>query len=156
MSLTVVEKLTPVLQQVRSELAYFDRHREEHERDRMVRHLALVGHSESQIAVAVGVSDRTVARIKHLGLESERPTLPTSAVTDERAEQLERTAALVSHLAFLLRDEDPNLLWGFLSRLDRGQLQELAVVALAAIPIDATTDELFAWVNALPAAIEDR
>jgi hypothetical protein len=52
-------------------------------------------------------------------------------------------------LACRLRDEDPQLVWEALELLDRSDLQELAVTALAALPVDSEISELFGWVEGL-------
>lgn len=121
-------------------------------RHRTVRRMADTGMSSTEIAAACGITRRAVDRLRAKDEPPGRPTLPDSRVTDERAAELEDTAHLVTHLAFLLRDEDPNLTWGALCRLSRRQLQEFAVVALAAIPVEETEEDLYRWVTALPAA----
>ncbi|OBJ65951.1 hypothetical protein [Mycobacterium asiaticum] len=146
-----VELRHPVIGESRRELARYDRHREIREQHERVRHLALVGCSEVDSADRLGVCDRTIHRIRHRAEPDDyRPPLPEP--TDERAEQLEGTAELALHLSFLLRDEDPNLVWEVLGRLDRRRLQELTVIALAAIPLDMSRDELYSWVEQLSGA----
>lgn len=148
-----VERRHPIIGQCRSELALFDRHRDAREQHEQVRHLALVGESEVSTAVVVGVTDRTVHRIRHReSADDYRPPLPEPDVSDERIAQLEGAAELALHLALLLRDEDPNLVWAVLSRLSRRQIQEMLVIALATVRPDATAAELFGWVEDLPAA----
>ncbi len=148
-----VEVRNPLIGQARSILGLYDRHRDERELHSQVRHLALVGRSEVSSSAIVGVCDRTVHRMRHREPpEDYRPPLPDPEVSEERAAELEATAELALHLAFLIRDEDPNLLWEFLSRLDRRRLQELAVITLAAVPVDAALSDLYSWVADLPAA----
>lgn len=151
-----VERRHPIIGQCRSELALFDRHRDAREQHEQVRHLALVGESEVSTSVVVGVTDRTVHRIRHREpADDYRPPLPEPDVSDERIAELEGAAELALHLALLLRDEDPNLVWAILSRLSRRQLQEMLVIALATVRPDATAAELFDWVEDLPAARQE-
>lgn len=151
--LPAVEIRNPIIGKCRNELGLYDRHRDARERHEQARHLALVGQSEVSTAAVLGVCDRTVHRIRHREAPADyRPPLPNPDVSDERAAQLEGTAELALHLACLIREEDPNLVWSVLSRLPRRQLQELLVVTLSAVPVSATAAELFAWVEGLPAA----
>ncbi|OBK22528.1 hypothetical protein [Mycobacterium asiaticum] len=143
----------PALRGARNALRHFDTDRDLHERRDRVHHLTRIGLSDDQIAARLDITDRTVVRHRGKPPAPQRPRLYDGArVTDERARQLEDTADFALHLATVLRDEDPTVVWGSLCRLDRRQLQELAAVALAAIPVDMTRDELLAWVNQLPAA----
>lgn len=145
----------PAIAASRTELALYDRHRDSREQHLRARHLASVGTSDAEAAAILGVCDRTVHRIRHRETPApHRPPLPDpTTVSDARATELEDTAQLALNLACLLREEDPNLVWGALSRLTRPQLQELTVIALAAVPIDGwSASELFAWVHNLPAA----
>lgn len=119
-----------------------------------VHSLTRAGYSQTEIAEQTGLSSRHVAR---LATKPELPDLPTTdyTATDERVEDLEAGATLAVHLVGLLRDEDPALTWSTLSRLSRWDLQQLAVIALAMVPIDRTPGELFEWVLDLPAAGEE-
>lgn len=147
------ERYNPALRAVRQHLAHYDRNRDDLDQERRVRHLALVGASEVETAAVTGISASAIGRIRNREPEPDRPGLPDSRVTDARAAELEDTADLALHLAMLLREEDPNLAWGTLSQLSRRQLQELTVVALAAIPInELSSRKLLAWVTDLPAA----
>ena len=139
----------------RRELAHYDRTRETREQHFRVRHLASVGNSDAETAVMLGICDRTMHRIRHREPPApHRPALPHPD-DDARAAELDDTAQFVLNLACLLHEEDPNLVWGALSRLTRRQLQELAVVALAAIPINGwSATELFDWIHNLPAAAQ--
>lgn len=61
-------------------------------------------------------------------------------------------AHLVTDLACQLRDEDPDLVWQYLTALPADELQRMMVVALAAIPVDRSVGDLYGWVCALPIA----
>lgn len=61
-------------------------------------------------------------------------------------------AKLVANLASQVQDFDPAIVWSYLTALPGSELQRLMMVALAAIPLDKTVDEMFSWVTALPAA----
>lgn len=146
----------PALRGARRELARFDSNRDRYERRDRVHHLTRIGMSADEIAPIIGVTDRTVDRHRAKPATPQRPRLyDGAAVSDERAEDLEDGADLTLHLAAVLREEDPCLVWSTLTRLSRRKLQELAVIALAAIPVDMTQAELLAWVNALPAAMAE-
>lgn len=143
----------PALRGARNALRPYDTDRDLHERRDRVHHLTRIGKSADEIAEIIGITDRTVNRHRAKPPAPQRPRLYDGArVTEERAQQLEDTADFALHLATVLRDEDPTVVWGSLCRLDRRQLQELAAIALAAIDVDMTRDELLAWVNQLPAA----
>jgi hypothetical protein len=64
-----------------------------------------------------------------------------------RSERLERTADAALDLACRLRDEDPQLVFRSIELLDRQALQELAMVLLAAVPVDRSKDQIFGWVE---------
>lgn len=61
-------------------------------------------------------------------------------------------AHLVSKLAWRIKDEDPQRVWNYLTVLSSEELQRLLVLALAAVPVDQTVEEMFGWVCDLPAA----
>jgi hypothetical protein len=146
-------ELHPTLKAARRELEHFDAHRELYERRQRVHHLTRIGMSADEIATAIGVGGRTVARHRDRPAPPQRPLLyDGAAVTDERAQQLEDAADLALHLAAVLREEDPTVVWGALSRLNYRQVREIAVIALAAIPVEMTQAQLLAWVMDLPAA----
>lgn len=63
-------------------------------------------------------------------------------------------ARLVADLAVQLQDADPNTVWQYLTALPGAELQRIAMLALAAIPVDRTLNEIWAWVTELPAAKE--
>jgi hypothetical protein len=61
-------------------------------------------------------------------------------------------AHIVANLAAGVQDEDPTVVWDYLTALPANELQRLMMLALAAIPIDQTVAEMFAWVTELPNA----
>lgn len=144
-----------VLESARSELAYFDSNRDRLQRREHIHHLTRIGMSSNEIAAATGVVQRSVVRERSRPPVPHRPLLYDGAsVSQERADQLVEVADLALDLAATLRDEDPCLVWGALARLGERRLRELAVIAIAAIPVDSTRDELLSWVLDLPAARE--
>jgi hypothetical protein len=70
----------------------------------------------------------------------------------DRPDEYEHRADLVADLAWQVQDADPHQVWDYLTGIDQGELQRLLMVALAVVPVDATVDETFAWVNDLPVA----
>ncbi|MGV8064598.1 DUF7368 family protein [Mycobacterium kansasii] len=142
-----------LLRASRMELAHFDTNRELYERRDKVHQLTRLGLSAEEISREIGLSGRNVERHRVKPPAPQRPHLyDASGVSDERARQLEQTAVLVLQLAAVLRDEDPALVWGSLIRLGERRLREFAVIALAAIPVDMSRDQLLSWVLDLPAA----
>ena len=112
--------------------------------------LTAAGVSSKNIAVLTGLSDRHVVRIRNGHMVAQTP--PTRYEFDrseERATHLEKVARSAMDLACRLRDEDPQLVWEALELLGRNDLQELAVTALAALPVDSEISELFGWVEGL-------
>jgi hypothetical protein len=70
----------------------------------------------------------------------------------DRAAQLVKTARTVLNLAEQIRDDDPSLVWKYLSSLGRDRLQTLAAVALTAVPPGNSLETAYRWVMDLPAA----
>jgi hypothetical protein len=64
----------------------------------------------------------------------------------------EDRAKLVTDLAQQLQDYDPGTVYEYLTALPAAEVQRLLMVALAAIPLDVTLNELFRWVRQLPVA----
>lgn len=126
----------------------FDRHRDRERLRRKVTHLDKAGHSSAEIAVNVGMDASQVRRITRGAVDPTHRPDPVNPpdMSDGHCRQLERTADMVLELACRLRDEDPQIIWDTLRNLGRGDLQELAVIALAAIPVDKPKTEVFAWV----------
>lgn len=63
-----------------------------------------------------------------------------------------RRAHIVAELAGMQRDYDPATVWDYATAVDACELQRLLMVALAAIDVEKTVDELWGWVAGLPAA----
>lgn len=61
-------------------------------------------------------------------------------------------AHLVAGLAWRVRDEDPQQVWNYLTVLPAEEVQRLLILALAAVTVDQTVEDMFAWVCDLPAA----
>jgi len=122
-----------------------------------VRRLAATGLEQKNIAASVGVTAGQVRRIlSGQAPEPKAVSIPAYDLSDRHAKQLEHTADIALGLACRLRDEHPQLTWDALNNLDHVDLMKLAVILLAAIPIDRTKSELFAWVYDLPAATENK
>ena len=63
-------------------------------------------------------------------------------------------AHLIGDLATQIRDVDPALVWTYVQHIPADELRRLLMLTLAAIPVDQTVEEMFAWVCELPAAKE--
>lgn len=66
----------------------------------------------------------------------------------------ELRAKLVADLAEQVQDADPQVVWTYLTALSAVEVQRLLVIALAAVPVDQTVGQMFAWVSSLPVANE--
>jgi hypothetical protein len=64
----------------------------------------------------------------------------------------ERRAHTVLDLAQQVQDEDPAVVWTVLTATPADELQRLLMFALAAIPMDRSIDDIYAWVRELPVA----
>ena len=112
--------------------------------------LSDAGVSATNIAVLTGLSDRHIVRIRNGHVAQQTPPRRYRFDhSDARADHLEKVARDVTDLACRLRDEDPQLVWETLELLDRNALQELTVVALAAMPVDSEMRGVFKWVEEL-------
>lgn len=128
----------------------FDKHRDRDVLRRTVTELDIRGHTANEIAVHVGLLQGQVTNILRGRIADHRPApVNPPDLSDEHCTHLERTADAALKLACRLRDEDPQLTWDALSALNRRDLQKLAVVLLAAVPIDQPKNEIFAWVYQL-------
>ncbi|MEX3655284.1 hypothetical protein ABFW14_08425 [Mycolicibacterium fortuitum] len=74
---------------------------------------------------------------------------PITGTTDA---DYESRAHLIGNLATRIQDEDPHVVWEYLTALPAAELQRMLMVALAAIPVDQSIREMFGWVCELPAA----
>ena len=109
----------------------------------------------ADIADKLDLSITHVRRIKNGQFEVSTPQpVARPDLSDEHCWQLEGTVDTALELACRLRDEDPQIVWDALSALDRRELQEFAVIALAGLPIDHTKQQLFGWVYDLAAGNE--
>ena len=59
-------------------------------------------------------------------------------------------ADVLADLACQVQDQDPHIVWQYLTCLPAGELQRLLMFALAALPVDRTLDEMWGWVKDLP------
>lgn len=73
-------------------------------------------------------------------------------VTGHGERDYENRAVIVADLAWQVQDEDPRRVWHYLTSLPGNELQQLMMLALAAIPTDRHVEELWAWVAELPVA----
>jgi len=141
-------RLLPVRQAVSTaekDYRKFDSHRERNDIIDEVHRLTNAGVSAVAIAGIVGMSDRQVQRLRTVEPVPKRWYRYDRS--EIRSERLERTADAALDLACRLRDEDPQLVFRSIELLDRQALQELAMVLLAAVPIDRCKDQIFGWVE---------
>jgi len=61
-------------------------------------------------------------------------------------------AVMVANLAAQVRDEDPALVWDFLTALPGDELQRLMMIALAGLDTSKRVSEIWDWITELPAA----
>lgn len=97
---------------------------------------------------------READRLREAGVSDEAVSVLTGLTplqrykfdaSPRRQRDLEAIARQAMNLAVMLRDEDPQLVWDCLCRLDEHQVRELAAVALAAMPVDRPLSEAFGW-----------
>lgn len=108
-----------------------------------VHRLTAAGVSAMAIATLLGLSDRTVQRLR--GEDVPKKGWYPFDMSPRRQSKLERTADTVLDLACRIRDEDPEIVFRALKNLTGQDLLEVTMIALAAIPVDATKDQLFGW-----------
>lgn len=141
-------RLLPAPQAVaNAEKAYKSRESERAANIAEVHRLTAAGVSAMAISTLLGMSERNVQRLRGEPLPS-RGWYQFDKGT-RRQSKLERTADTVINLACRIRDEDPELVYRSLENLANSDLLEVAMIALAAIPVDATKDELFGWAEEL-------
>lgn len=61
-------------------------------------------------------------------------------------------AQLVASLAGQVQDEDPAVVFDYITALPVDELRRMLQIALAAVPVDKSVGEMFGWVCSLPAA----
>jgi hypothetical protein len=61
-------------------------------------------------------------------------------------------AHLVAQLAVQIHDEDPEVVWDYITAIPEQELHRMLMVALAAVPVDLSVAEVFSWVSDLPTA----
>lgn len=113
-----------------------------------VNRLSRAGVTHDTIAELMGLNVRQVIRMVngHVA-QPQPPKRYTFSTKSARVNRMEAMADAALKLAFLQRDEDPQIVWDTLMELDRQALQELTAVALAAIPVDLPKSKIFAWVE---------
>lgn len=113
-----------------------------------VQRLSKAGVTHDTIAALMGLNPRQIVRICNGQVSDVKaPQRSTFAVDDiDRQHRLEQTADAALQLAVMQRDEDPQLVWDALDKLDRHALQELTAVCLAGIPVDQPKSAIFGWV----------
>lgn len=126
----------------------FDKHRDRESLRRTVIELAAGGLSTSEIAPHVKLLPKQISHIISGRFNPDHKPEPVAPrdYSHTHCTALERTADHALDLACRLRDEDPQIIWDALTGLGRRDLQELAVVLLAALPIDKSKADIFAWV----------
>jgi hypothetical protein len=139
-------RLLPLPQAVaNAEKAYKSRESERAANIAEVHRLTAAGVSAMAISTLLGMSERNVQRLRGEALPS-RGWYEFDKGT-RRQSKLERTADDVINLACRIRDEDPELVYRSLENLATPELLEVAMIALAAIPVHVTKDEIFGWVE---------
>lgn len=121
-----------------------------------IHQLSAAGVTAPVIAGVVGINIRNVERAKKLPLPEDIPALPDHRkVPADRAAELEKLAEIVTSLAFRLRTEDPRVVQHALSLLSSNVKDDLLIIALAGINVDAELTEIYSWLLDLPAAKEE-
>lgn len=119
--------------------------------------LSAAGVSVKEISGVVGISERNVKKARKRPLPEDLPRLPApEEIPVDRAAELAKLAEVATGLAFRLRDEDPRVVQRALSMLRRETLEQLTIVALAGLNVDAELSEIYSWVLDLPAAQEEQ
>jgi hypothetical protein len=149
--MTATTPLTVAIRKADDTYPRFDRHRDRNQLRRTVIELNTRGFTAKQISHYVGLNEQQIRHIICGRVDTGHKPQPVNPpnLSDEHCAQLERTADAALKLACRLRDEDPQLTWDALTHMGRGDLQELAVVLLAAVDITKPAREIFAWVDQL-------
>lgn len=126
----------------------FDKHRDRAALRRTVTELATRGFTAAEISPHVNLNEQQVRHILCGRISDQHRPDPVNPrnLSEQHCAQLERTADAALKLACRLRDEDPQITWDALSHMGRRDLQELAVVLLAAVDINKPKTEIFDWI----------
>lgn len=77
--------------------------------------------------------------------------IPIEGHTDA---ELEERCRVVLDLAMQVQDMDVSIVWNVITAMNSRQLQELLMIALAAVPFeDKRIEDVWAWVTTLPDAL---
>jgi hypothetical protein len=88
------------------------------------------------------------------GSEQCRLSRQHAPITGESPNAYVSRAYLVTDLACQVQDDDPSIVWDYLTALPADEVQRLLQIALAAVPVDKSLEEVFGWVRDLPVARE--
>lgn len=130
----------------------FDQHRDNAIRQNIIGVMAHRGATAVEISETIDMSATHIKRVMRGDSVLPMPE-PIAAPDLSKAHcaELESAATTALRMAAMLRDDDPRIVWDALGALTRRQLQEYAVILLAAIPVDRTKSELLGWVENLAA-----
>lgn len=89
--------------------------------------------------------------------DDQRDTCPLTGqrvpITGDEPSAYVSRAHLVADLADQVQDQDPAIVWHYLTSLPAAEVQRLLVLALAAIPVaDRKVEDIWDWVTELPIA----
>lgn len=89
---------------------------------------------------------------QYRGDEICRMTEQYAPVLGQSATDYMSRAYMVADLAEQIQDRDTAVVWDVLTAVPAAELQRLLMLALAAVPIDKSLNEIYAWVCDLPAS----
>lgn len=149
--MTATTPLTVATRHADTTYSRFDRHRDRNQLRRTIIELHTLGHSTREISERTAIKPEQVRNIIAGRINPTHKPHPVNPpdMSEQHCRQLERTADAAINLACRLRDEDPQIVWDALRHMNRGDLQELAVVLLAALPVDKPKHHIFGWVYQL-------
>ncbi len=116
------------------------------------RRLTERGYTGTEIAGMLGVSDRTVTRLRNLDFD---PSIADEGTIDapskeERRHLLDGAVPAAIAMANHVREDDPRVVWSELGMISANQLKTLVVTLAAMVPVDdCTPQELLAWTDHL-------
>lgn len=115
------------------------------EKAAVVQELSRRGYTLAQLTAKVGVTERTVLRMRAYRVEP-MPEVEEFDLTDERAQALEVMAATAMQLACDVRD-DATAAWDALLHMEPQHLRELCMTLGCMVPVDFTVKQLLGWVD---------